>query len=342
MSKNKTTSKVKLSTEVILDYMEVNKDMPTLTLARMIYNENPELYKDIENVRTSVRRYRGKSGKKQLASLANKKFVETEHRPYNPFNLPDSDADPANMAPFIMPDSSKRILGLYDIHIPYHNVDAISCAIQYGLDHQVDTIVIGGDLLDFYGLSFYEKDPRKRNFWEELKLAKEFLSKLRELFPTQKMYFIVGNHEERYMRYMKVKAKELLGTTEFDLDVLLELGKFQIEYVHEKRLINVGDTTMAHGHEFGGSFFTPVSPAKTLYNKAKANMIVGHSHVDSKHREKDIHGNYITTYSIGCLCELQPDYRPYNNYVHGFVYLERRLDNTVSVNPFVINEGQII
>ncbi len=55
------------------------------------------------------------------------------------------------------------------------------------------------------------------------------------------------------MRYMKVKARELLGVKEFELDQLLELKSFNIEYIDGKRLINIGDTTIGHGHEFGQS-----------------------------------------------------------------------------------------
>lgn len=334
-------TKVKFKTNIVLEYLEENADMPTLTLARTIFNENPELFLSVEQVRSTIRNYRGKSGKASLKSLKNKKFVETEPRPYNPFDLPDSDAE-GKLENINLPFSSKKILCLFDIHLPFHDIDALTTAIKFGKSKDVDTIILGGDLLDFYSLSFYEKDPRKRNFYEELNIAKEFLVKLRKIFPTQNIYYLLGNHEERYMRYMKVKARELLGVKDFELDVLLDLKKLNINYIDGKRLINVGDTTIGHGHEFGQGFGSPVSPAKSLFNKAKANMIVGHSHVDSKHREKTIHGTFITTYSIGCLCELQPEYRPYNNYVHGFAYLEKDSTNKVSVQPYMIHEGKII
>ena len=44
---------------------------------------------------------------------------------------------------------------------------------------------------------------------EELKTGKEMLLRIREVFPDQAIFFMVGNHEERLEKYMRVKAPEL-------------------------------------------------------------------------------------------------------------------------------------
>jgi hypothetical protein len=57
-----------------------------------------------------------------------------------------------------------------------------------------------------------------------------------------------------------------------------------------------------------------------LYTRAKASSAIGHHHVTSEHSEKDLDGEVVTTWSIGCLCGLQPDYLPFNRWNHGFAF----------------------
>ena len=60
--------------------------------------------------------------------------------------------------------------------------------------------------MDFYGISTYEKDPRKRSFSGELEIGRQILARLRDAFPHQRFYFMVGNHEERLERYLRVQT----------------------------------------------------------------------------------------------------------------------------------------
>ena len=46
----------------------------------------------------------------------------------------------------------------------------------------------------------------------------------------------------------------------------------------------------------------------------------------------------MSTWSTGCLCDLHPDYRPLNNWNHGFAIVEVAKDGTFQVqNKTVIN-----
>lgn len=56
----------------ILDYLVKYKDLPTRTLAKIIYHDNPYLFKNLEYVRRTVRYYRGASGKKDRKTVLNK------------------------------------------------------------------------------------------------------------------------------------------------------------------------------------------------------------------------------------------------------------------------------
>lgn len=51
-------------TKMIKDAVRDNPDVPSRTLAKMIYFQNVQIFKDLEVVRDSIRWFRGKHGKK--------------------------------------------------------------------------------------------------------------------------------------------------------------------------------------------------------------------------------------------------------------------------------------
>ena len=89
--------------------------------------------------------------------------------------------------------------------------------------------------------------------------------------------------------------------------------------------------------------FSPVSPARGVYVKAKQSIIIGHTHKISEHTETNLGGEITTTWSTGCLCELNPDYVPFaNNYAHGFAYVEVDKNGNFRVENKRIYNGKIL
>ena len=84
---------------------------------------------------------------------------------------------------------SKRIGLLPDIHIPYHDADALSLAIEYLRGVRCDCIILAGDTMDCYGLSRFEKDPSARNMAGEIAQTRQFLRGLRAAFPKARILF---------------------------------------------------------------------------------------------------------------------------------------------------------
>ena len=159
--------------EIVNKYMEHWSHLPSLSLAKLIYKNNKSVFLDIESVRSIIRYYRGQHGAAQRERVKGTEHVTTEKAQQakalgvaNPFGLPESDE--AEWQPFILPKAATRILLLSDIHVPYHNIEAVSKAIEYGKQQNVNAIVFNGDTVDCYALSRYESDPRKRRFGEEL------------------------------------------------------------------------------------------------------------------------------------------------------------------------------
>lgn len=342
MGRNKTQKRL-----IAEEYCEKHPNTAHHQLARVIYKKHPELYKDTEEVRTHVRVVRGKGGvKKREESIRKDLFEDFQRSPAgaikNPYSLPESYE--IKREPFIIPKANKNILVISDLHIPYHNIEAITLALNYGKSAQVDTIIINGDLLDFYQLSRFHKDPRKRRVNQELEAARQFLQILRFHFKTANIYFLLGNHDVRYQMWLESKAVELLGCEEFELGSLLRVGELGITVLDDRTLIKAGKLIITHGHLVIRGVFAPVNAARGAYMRAKQSVLIGHTHKISEHTETNMDGDITTTWSTGCLSELSPDYNPFaNGYAHGFAHVRVTDDEgRFSVKNIRIFNGQIL
>lgn len=293
-------------------------DMPTLKLARIMYKENPILFNTVEDARTCLRRLEGKAGGSGKAQNAPEHLIKTEPRPYNPYNLPESQEK--IYKPFII-KGHKRVGILTDIHVPYHNIPALTAAIGRLKEEKIDGLLLNGDIIDFYNLSAYEKDPRKRSFASELDAFANLISALKRELDCP-IYYKIGNHEERYTRFLHQKASELVGVEEFDLHRIIKSRAGDITIIDDKRIVKLNVLNGIHGHEYKGGISTPVNIARGLYLRGKVSAFQGHNHATSEHTESNMNGEIVTTWSIGCLCELNPTYMPLNKWNHGFAIVD--------------------
>ncbi len=307
-------------------------EMPTLKLARIIYNDNPLLFNSIDSARSILRSIEHKMGSRKSYI----KTIDMPERPKNPYKFPESDE--AIYQPYDL--KAKRLLVLSDIHIPYHNIEALTCAFDFAKDEKPDAILLNGDTLDFFGLSRFAKDPKARSFAHELKTFKEFMDILKKTF-NAKIYFKIGNHEERYFHFIWMKAHEIVGVEEFELENIIKSRAEGIEIIKDKRIIKAGDLNIIHGHEFGGSVFSPVNIARGLFLKGKVSAMQGHNHQSSSHTESNMNNDITTTWSLGCLCELHPAYLPINKWNHGFAIVDIDGQN-FEVRNKRIHKGKIL
>src|SRR6185503_2986039 len=180
------------NSDIARQYRAKNPDMPTLKLARIMYAKNKLSFKNVESARFSLRYIEEKTGERRCKSK--REFAKIEARPYNPYNLPASDE--SDYKPFTF-KGHKRIAIFSDIHAPFHNISALTAAINFTKKEKPDGLLLNGDSIDCHQLSRFIRDPKKRNFKQELDIFKELF----EVFEKQlkcKIYFKIGNHEERY------------------------------------------------------------------------------------------------------------------------------------------------
>ena len=301
-------------------YRSKNLTMPTKKLARIMYEENKLSFKDEEAARYSLRYIEGKTGDVMRSGVSKKEteFIMEKERPRNPYNLPSSDE--TAFEPFVF-KGHKKILILSDIHVPYHSIDAITAALQYAKKSKPDALLLNGDTIDCHRLSRFIKDPKKRNF----KLELDTFKALFDVFEKElkcKIYFKIGNHEERYEHFLYEKAGELVGVEEFEFENIIKARARGIEIIGDKRPMKFNNLWGIHGHEYVGGISAPVNPARGLFLKAKVSTFQGHNHQTSEHTEPTLTGKMVTTWSLGCLSELHPAYMPLNKWNHGFAEVD--------------------
>ncbi len=238
-----------------------------------------------------------------------------------------------------LPDHLKKIGILSDIHFPYHSLEALSIAIKYLKVFNIDCLYLNGDILDFYSISRHEKDPDLRDFKREVDMSREFLQKLRDIFPTIPIYYKLGNHEQRYARSLQVQAEEFAQIHDLQFDIFFRLDKLQFTIVNDWQGMEMGDLLVVHGHEMYGA--GGVNPSQNLMNKTLCNTLMGHVHRTSTTQKKNAFKEYINTYTTGCLTVLSPKYMPFSQHNHGFALVEIN-EGKSKVTNLMIKEGKVV
>ena len=329
----KTKESIQKRKEYVLWMLQKYPDHPTKTLARKLHEDDKNLFPTLESARSAVRYATGTKGRDQ-------EQYATHPRPKKAagqkLELPESAAP--DYKPFII-KGTNRILVLADLHIPYHDKNALKVAIEEGKKRKCNVILLLGDLLDLYQCSRWSRDPKNPNIAREIEICHQFLSYLRQEFPSAKILWKEGNHEERWKDYFFKNAPQLAvlpGTTLYDH---VKCDFFKIEVIQDRRPIDASGMLLYHGQEFGKSG-GGVNQARSQWNKTYKSTIAAHGHKSSTNYETDVKGNVFDSYSIGCLCHLNPNYAPINKWNHGFGLLETTPKSYTFENYIILN-GQI-
>lgn len=325
--------------EIVKEYLLKFPKASTMSISRLLVADYPIDFSNLENARASVRFHRGELGKKKNNAkdiISKRTELEKKQFMQKNFELPESDYE--KQSEIIV--GNRNILFLSDIHFPYQNNDAIRLALEYGKSEKVDCVYLNGDTIDMYMLSRFIKDRRLRNMSEELEMTRNFLKDLQNYFQCP-IYYKMGNHEERWQNFLKLQAPELLGIPDFELSTILKFGESGVQEVKSKQIAKAGKLPLLHGHEFFSGFAPPVNPARGLYLKAKESSIIGHHHRTSEHTEVSLSGDVTTTWSVGCLCGLQPEYMPFNSWNNGFAHIKVEKNGDYEVNNLRIIKNKI-
>jgi len=244
---------------------------------------------------------------------------------------------------------TKKAAILPDIHFPYHDERALDIAINYVLKVGVDVVIVPGDGVDCYQISYWKTDPLRDPFHVEVRKSIKFIKYLTEVFPddTEKIW-IEGNHELRLRNMLWSKAREFAGLPGMDIPTIYEISKHGWNYVSNFQLMQsglppfaIGKLFVLHGQEIkisGGA----VNLAKLHYDKNPVTQINTHHHQSQEYIISKMDLQVDGSWTTGCLCDLHPDYAPANRWNHGLAIVEYDSSGYFSVMNKKIISGRVL
>lgn len=308
--------KVTENGKLIREYCEKHPDMAHFTLARLIERDHPERWPNTHAIYQGVLYHRNRhasdGAEDPIATTASSSRVKTQ------FRIGDTWAK--DRSPFII-NGAQRIAVLNDIHFPIHSQSAVDTAINEAVNMNPTVVLLNGDIADLHDFSFHERETVESYVDREIELIVNFFDIVRDTFKDARIIYKLGNHEERLRRYLIRKTPELAHKGRFEFGEFLRFWSTmhdvdrRIEWVNDKRRIKAGKLTIMHGHEYKGG--GGVNPARWLMLRTNVSSMCGHFHRASEYTERDLNGDQRIAISLPCLCDLSPDYMPYNDWNHG-------------------------
>jgi len=192
-----------------------------------------------------------------------------------------------------------------DTHFPYQDDAAVGVVLEFTKKHKPGAIHLLGDMVDFYSISKFAKDPDRRcQLQAEIDQLGQFLDKLRKLAPDATIYYSEGNHELRLQKYLWSQASELSSLRCMELPSLLELRKRGVRYRDHLNPYKLGHLWFLHGkyvRKHAGA------SARAHVEEVGGNVIHGHTHRMGC-SPKTTWEATVAGWESGCLCKLNPEY----------------------------------
>jgi len=198
----------------------------------------------------------------------------------------------------------KKVLFVPDIHASYHDIKAIKAMIAFMQWWKPDYIYFLGDVVDFYSISSFTKDPQRAlGLQDEIDEAKKILKMICAAAPKSHKYMIQGNHEARMQKFLWTRAAELSGLHGLQVDVMLDLHKMGIHYYPEGRTKFRG-TILKHG-DIVRKFCAYT--AKGEFENTGVSGISGHTHRLGLYSMTNEAGDFVWM-ECGHLCDIKQEY----------------------------------
>jgi len=184
---------------------------------------------------------------------------------------------------FVMRDEPK-VLGLppcqygrttfviSDVHAPFHDPEVWATKMALIRFLRPDNVVVVGDFADCFSISFFPKSPeRKARLIDELNDTLPLLDELESL-RVPNVWFLLGNHEDRWTRMILTHAPALDGMVRTIPEVLRikERGWHCVPY---KRSLQIG--VMRYSHDYGRF---GINAARQALIDVGRSVTFGHTH----------------------------------------------------------------
>lgn len=227
-----------------------------------------------------------------------------------------------------------------DMHHPYHDNTAMNVMEAVMADVQPNIILYNGDVNDFYQVSDFAKDPaRLGQLQSDLDMTIRMFLRHRQLVPDAKMIFIEGTHENRWVKYLQLKAPAVSKLDAVSVPSLYKLAELDIQYVpFERGLLVNGTFLILHGDIVSKhSSWT----AKAQSEKNGGSGMCNHTHRGGSFFQRDRFGT-TGWWENFCLCDLNPDWVQNPNWQQGFSLVHFMVNGRFFVEQVPIVDGKAI
>lgn len=242
----------------------------------------------------------------------------------------------------------KRVILLPDLHHPHINKPAVNAVFQFIKGFKPHVVNLIGDAMNMDAIDLWKKKKGNNKHFEGKRILKDYESFDRDILtPLEKLIprdcektYMGGNHED-WINTVISKDQNLEGMIEPEIKLRLkERGWEWIPYIKNNRrgIKQYGKLLVFHGD------YTNIYHAAKNANTHSKSCVYGHTHDIQLYTKvfTDDYQSFHTAQSIGCLCELTPEFMRgrKNRWVNAFGVLYVREDGLWNLYVPVIIRGK--
>lgn len=200
--------------------------------------------------------------------------------------------------------TATRFVYLPDPHGTFIDWQAAECALAFTRAHKPHIVVVGGDVVDFYQLSRFDKNPtRALGLQDDIDAGKRFLAGVRKHAKHARILYLEGNHENRLTRWLWGPGAAVVKLQGMSVPSLLRVAEHGIRYV-ESGVWQHKTLCFKHGHYVRSrAGYT----ATAELQREGMSGCSGHTHRIGEVSLTNRGGTYKWV-EAGCLCQLTPEY----------------------------------
>ncbi len=219
-----------------------------------------------------------------------------------------------------MPNGA-RILIVNDTQHPFQDNATLEAVEKFWEDFKPDIEVYNGDILDFYSISSFDKNPTRRfHLQDELDTVRAWLISRAEANPNARRVFIEGNHEDRLRRFLWHNKPELSSLRALEPEKLLGLTDVGAERLAYRSIFDFLGFRIEHGWKAsGGDTPYPINVSRYMASKTSSSGLCGHTHRFSMYAWTNSKGSH-SYIENGCLCRMDLEFAPFPNWQQAFTY----------------------
>lgn len=191
-----------------------------------------------------------------------------------------------------------------DLHVPYHSPELVDSAVRLIKKVKPDTLVVNGDVNDFFQLSRFNTGlERIDSLQEEIDEANTIRRRLRQACPDARFIETEGNHDNRIVSYVVKNARALKSLRSLKRESLFDHDALGIQWFPGAGFRLRKHFLVKHGTIVRGE---AGATAKAELAGAGISGVSGHTHRLATYRRS---GYEVKSWTEGGgLMRLDPDY----------------------------------